>query len=172
MISNLVSFFISARFQKQPIYEVLAHQDGIHLPTAETRQQGGQRQVVHAMRQATEVLNAEMTVQEALEKSGSSEFRTWPVCDERGAIGLISLQSLQRADSEGLAKKRLAEIVDQGEFPHVHGDHSLHLALDRMGARQLDLLPVVSRANVHHLQGVVTLQDVLAVYGVGPRESV
>jgi CIC family chloride channel protein len=41
-----------------------------------------------------------------------------------------------------------------------------------MGARQLDLLPVVSRANVHHLQGVVTLQDVLAVYGVGPRESV
>jgi chloride channel protein, CIC family len=172
MISNLVSFFISARFQKQPIYEVLAHQDGIHLPTAETRQQGGQRQVVHAMRQATEVLNAEMTVQEALEKSGSSEFRTWPVCDERGAIGLISLQSLQRADSEGLAKKRLAEIVDQGEFPHVHEDHSLHLALDRMGARQLDLLPVVSRANVHHLQGVVTLQDVLAVYGVGPRESV
>jgi chloride channel protein, CIC family len=172
MISNLVSFFISARFQKQPIYEVLAHQDGIHLPTAETRQQGGQRQVVHAMRQATEVLNAEMTVQKALEKSGSSEFRTWPVCDERGAIGLISLQSLQRANSEGLAKKRLAEIVDQGEFPHVHGDHSLHLALDRMGASQLDLLPVVSRANVHHLQGVVTLQDVLAVYGVGPRESV
>jgi CIC family chloride channel protein len=48
----------------------------------------------------------------------------------------------------------------------------LHLALDRMGASQLDLLPVVSRANVHHLQGVVTLQDVLAVYGVGPRESV
>src|SRR6266404_4636178 len=41
MISSLVSFFISARFQKQPIYEVLAHQDGIHLPTAETRQQGG-----------------------------------------------------------------------------------------------------------------------------------
>ena len=51
MISNLVSFFISARFQKQPIYEVLAHQDGIHLPTAEARQVAGQRQVVHARRQ-------------------------------------------------------------------------------------------------------------------------
>src|SRR6267142_907187 len=49
MISSLVSFFISARFQKQPIYEVLAHQDGIHLPTAETRQQGGQRTVYQAM---------------------------------------------------------------------------------------------------------------------------
>jgi CIC family chloride channel protein len=171
MISNLVSFFISARFQKQPIYEVLAHQDGIHLPTAETRQQGGQRQVAHAMRDATEVLSAEMTVQEALAKSRASEFHAWPVCDERGVIGVISLQSLQRANRDGLGSKRLNEVVDTGEFPHVHADHSLHLALDRMGASQLDLLPVVSRANVHHLEGMVTLQDVLALYGVGPKES-
>jgi CIC family chloride channel protein len=32
MISNLVSLFISSRLQREPIYEVLAHQDGIHLP--------------------------------------------------------------------------------------------------------------------------------------------
>jgi len=70
-----------------------------------------------------------------------------------------------------MAQKRLAEIVGQEEFPHVHGDQSLHLALDRMGASQLDLLPVVSRANVHHLEGVVTLQDVLRLYGVAPKES-
>jgi len=171
MISNLVSFFISARFQKQTIYEVLAHQDGIHLPRAETRWQEGQRQVAQAMRDATEVLNGEMTVQEALEKSRSSQFHAWPVSDERGVIGVVSLQSLERANSDGSAGKRLAEIVDQHEFPHVHGDHSLHLALDRMGASRLDVLPVVSRANVHQLEGVVTLPDVLALYGVGAKES-
>jgi chloride channel protein, CIC family len=171
MISNLVSFFISARFQKQPIYEVLAHQDGIHLPRAETRKQGAQWQVAHAMRDATEVLNAKITVQEVLEKSRSNELRAWPVCDERGVIGVISLQSLQRANSDGLGSKRLSEIVDAGEFPHVHADHSLHLALDRMGASQLDLLPVVSRANVHQLEGIVMLRDVLALYGVAPKES-
>jgi chloride channel protein, CIC family len=171
MISNLVSFFISARFQTQPIYEVLAQQDGIHLPSVETRQRLEQRQVIHAVRDATEVLSAEMTVHQALEKSRSSEFHAWPVCDERGVIGVVSLQSLKRANSDGSAGKRLSEIVDQEEFPHVHADHSLHLALDRMGASQLDLLPVVSRANVHYLEGVVTLQDVLAVYGVGSKES-
>lgn len=41
MISNLVSLFISSRLQPQPIYEALAVQDGIHLPTAETRQRHG-----------------------------------------------------------------------------------------------------------------------------------
>ena len=171
MISSLVSFFISSRFQKEPIYEVLAHQDGIHLPKAETRQQEGQRHVGQAMRDATEVSKAEMTVQEALEKSKASEFHSWPLVDERGVIGVISLQSLQRANSDGPADKRLSELVDPTDFPHVHPDHSLHLALDRMGASQLDLLPVVNRANVHQLEGVVTLQDVLAQYGVGPKES-
>ena len=171
MISNLVSFFISARFQKQPIYEVLAQQDGIHLPTAETRQEGVQRQVIHAMREATEILSAEMTVQEALEKSKSSAFHAWPVCDERGVIGVRRLQDLERGINDGLANKRLREIVGGSEIPHVHGDHALNLALERMGASQLDLLPVVSRANAHHLEGVVTLQDVLALYGVGPKES-
>ena len=171
MISNLVSFFISSRFQKQPIYEVLAQQDGIHLPRAETRQQEGQRQVAQAMRSATEILNAQMTVQQALEKSKSSAFHTWPVCDERGVIGVVRLQDLKREANDGLAGKRLLEIVDEKEFPHVHADHSLHVALDRMGASQLDLLPVVSRANVHQLEGVVTLPDVLARYGVGPKQS-
>jgi CIC family chloride channel protein len=171
MISNLVSFYISSRFQKQPIYEVLAQQDGIHLPTAETRQQGGQRQVAQAMRQATEVWNAAMSVQEALEKSKSSEFHAWPVCDEHGVIGVISLRSLQRANSDGLGGKRLSEFADLDNFPHVHPDHALHLALDRMGASQLDLLPVVSRASVHQLEGVVTLQDLLALYGVISKKS-
>jgi hypothetical protein len=40
------------------------------------------------------------------------------------------------------------------------------LALDRMGTSHLDLLPVVNRANVHQLEGIVTLQDVLDSYGV------
>src|SRR5216683_392350 len=169
MISSLVSFFISARFQKQPIYEVLAHQDGIHLPTAETRQKGEQRRVVQAMRDANEVWSVELTVQEALEKSESSEFQAWPVSDDRGVIGVVSLQRLRQANGEGDAGKRLSEFVNGTDFPHVHADHSLHLALDRMGASHLDLLPVVNRANIHQLEGVVTLQDVLDSYGVGSR---
>ena len=170
MISNLLSFFISARFQKQPIYELLARQDGIHLPTAEARHQEGQRAVAQAMRDTRDVLSAELSVQDSLEKVRTSDFHAWPVCDERGTIGVISLQSLKETEAKGLTHKRLREIVDTGDFPHVHEDHSLHLALDRMGTNQLDLLPVVSRANVHQLEGIVTLQDILAIYGVRAKD--
>ncbi|PYT98667.1 MAG: chemotaxis protein CheA [Acidobacteria bacterium] len=165
MISNLVSFFISARLQPNPIYEALAHQDGIHLPKAESRQ-GKRRQVNDAMRPPTGVLRAEMTVQEALEKVTGSEFASWPVCDDNGVVGVVSLQQLNDAAREGSASRRLSELVDPDDFPHVHMDHPLHLALERMGSNQLDLLPVVSRANQHQLRAVVTLEDVLAHYGV------
>src|SRR6267154_1345265 len=62
MISNLVSLFISSRLQRKPIYEALAGQDGIHLPSAESRISSGQRRVFQAMRPATEILTVDMTI--------------------------------------------------------------------------------------------------------------
>jgi len=44
------------------------------------------------------------------------------------------------------------------------------LALERMGAHQIEVLPVVSRADIHKLEGVVTLHDVLDAYGVSARD--
>ena len=61
MIANLASLFISSRLQKQPIYEALAHQDGIHLPDSKSRSGFGQRKVFQAMRNATETLTAQST---------------------------------------------------------------------------------------------------------------
>lgn len=172
MISNLVSLFISKRLQREPIYEALAHQDGIHLPKTETRQMEGQRRVIQIMRTATEILGADITVQEAIEKAHSSQFHAWPVSDERGVVGIVTLTMLEKALAERSTTKRLSELVESVEFPHVHVDQSLALALERMGAAQLDILPVVSRADVHTLEGIVTLQDLFSSYGLGPRESV
>ncbi|MBZ5647634.1 MAG: chloride channel protein [Acidobacteriia bacterium] len=165
MISNLVSLFISSRLQRQPIYEALAVQDGIHLPGAGTRQRHGQRQVVRVMHTATEFLPAEITAREALERVRPSEFRTWLVTDRRGVVGVINLPTLERKVVEGAAKQ-LGELVGAGAFPHVHPDQGLDLALERMGTNQIDILPVVSRADVHKLEGIVTLRDVLDSYGV------
>jgi CIC family chloride channel protein len=169
MIANLVSLFISSRLQRQPIYDALAVQDGIHLPTAETRHRHGQRQVTRIMHIATELLPSEITVEEALERVRSSKLRTWLVTDRRGVVGLVNLSTLERERAEGVAKK-LGELMDAGVFPHVHPDQGLDLALERMGANQIEVLPVVSRADVHKLEGMVTLRDVLDSYGVNPTD--
>jgi len=165
MIANLVSLFVASRLQEEPIYEGLALQDGIHLPTAETRQRYGQRQVFTVMKPAGESLPSDMTVREALDKVRSSGIRTWLVTDQRGVTGVVNLLTLEKdlADNAG---KKLSEIVDSIHFPHVHSDHGLDLALERMGTNQVDLLPVVNRADVHKVEGIVTLRDLLDAYGV------
>jgi chloride channel protein, CIC family len=166
MISNLVSFFVASRFQKEPIYEVLAKQDGIHLPTAESRALEGNRRVQQAMRAAAETLDADTTLRDAVAKTQASPLSAWPVVSHEGVIGVVGREAIEAAAKDGDADRKLMESPTPGDFPHLHADHSLHTALDRMGSSGLDALPVVSRANVHQLLGIVTLDDVLALYRV------
>jgi CIC family chloride channel protein len=171
MIANLVSLFIASRLQHEPIYEALAVQDGIHLPTAETRQRYGQRRVITVMEVAPgDPLPAEITVREAWENVRTSKLKTFLVTDRRGVIGVIISARLEQELADA-PDKPLNDLVDPLAFPHVHTDQGLDLALERMGANQLEILPVVSRANVHKLEGVVTLANILKAYGVSPREG-
>jgi CIC family chloride channel protein len=170
MIANLVSLFISSRFQKQPLYEALAIQDGVHLPSAAARQSRAQRQVALVMRAANGMLPAATTVREASELARSSEFRTWLVVDEGRLIGVINRSTLEREAPQD-ADKKLDELLNPFDFPHVHVDQGLDLALERMGTNHLEILPVVSRADVHKLEGIVTLRDVLDSYGVSRADG-
>ncbi len=171
MISNLVSLFISSKLQHKPIYEELAQQDGIHLPTAGTRHSGVRRRVAQAMRPATEVLRAEMTVQEAMEVAKKSPSSAWVVSDEEGVRGVLGRKALGEALRNRAPGELLAELVTKVESVHVHPDHPLIVALERLGESRQEILPVVSRANVRQLEGVVTLEDALALYGVRSGES-
>jgi CIC family chloride channel protein len=164
MISNLVSFFISSRFQRAPIYEVLARQDGIHLPSAHSRSLEGQRRVSQCMKPAKETLSGQLTLQQASEIDRQSTSRAWPVLDASGIIAVLDSGTLQQALADGPGTRLLRDVVEPGPFPHVHADQSLPFALERMGATQLEMLPVVSRADVRKLEGIITLQDILEAY--------
>jgi len=168
MLSNLVSYFISSRLQKEPIYELLAEQEGIHLPKFGRGQQT-RRQVMQIMQPASQGLNAGETVQRAQELAREAALRTWIISDERGVMGLLTREQLEGATGSGNLSAPVSTLLKSGEFPHVHADHSLDDALDRLGKYHLDALPVVSRANVRQLVGVVRLQDVLEAYGVAMK---
>lgn len=164
MISNLISFFVSYRFQKTPLYEALALQEGIHLPTSESEKR--HLQVRLAMRPPHETFDIEMTVADCLERAGHSSMRAWPVVDKNGVWGVVSLSQLENVVDGDRPEKKVGDLVDSRVFPHLHADHSLDLALERMGKEGYDLLPVVSRANVHEMEGVCSLLDVLRAFGV------
>jgi CIC family chloride channel protein len=171
MIANLTSLFISRRFQKQPIYEALAQQDGIHLPTPGTLHQKSRLTVAQVMQRSPQILSAQMRVQDALEVTRTSPFRIWPVAQGNYFLGMLSRETLECALVDGRVEQPLINIVDTFHVPHLHMDHALHLALERMSTYHLDVLPVIHRAEIHNLIGVVTLRDVLDSYGIGRTVS-
>jgi chloride channel protein, CIC family len=173
MISNLISFFISRRLQPEPIYEALSRQDGIHLPGSRAHAARSTLRVMEAMSPETRPVEPQATVQEALDRIRSLAVSAWPVADGKRLFGLVTASSLESATDDGAGDRPVSEILeplpkgalDAHNFPHVHPDHPLGLALQRMGDLRLDVLPVVSRANVLEIVGVITSADVLRAYG-------
>jgi CIC family chloride channel protein len=175
MLSNLIAYFISHRLQPLPIYEALARQDGVHLPNHQSRPGAARFRVLSAMRPAPGTLSPGMGVGEALARLLESPLDTWPVADDGGLVGMIGRVELEAAVADGRAGQPLAGLLGErasapgqpsAGLPHLHADHSLTLALERLGTLPYDVLPVVSRENVRQLVGVVTLQDILSAYGI------
>ena len=133
--------------------------------SARTRLHLDQRTVAEITKAPGLLLESEITVREALGRIRASGLRTALVTDRRGVIGVVT-QSQMEVEVDEDSGRLLDDLMVEPVFPHMHADQGLDLALERMGSNQIDLLPVVSRANVHTLVGIVTLQDVLDAYGV------
>ena len=172
MILNLVSFFISSRLQPVPIYEALARQNGIQLPSAATRERRGRPRVGQVTRLPGGTLSAETTVDAALTQIRQSGLNSALVTDQRGLAGVILAKRLEQVISDDHGAKALTEVLDPRSIVYLHPDHSLDLALERLTAAGVDLPPVVSRADVRQLEGIVLLRDVLETDGIAPRPAI
>lgn len=164
MISNLIAYYISWRLQREPIYEALAHQDGIHLPTVDVRLQATKSRIEDVMR-PPHALPAETSVAEALAFMSRELVEAWPVVEGDRYAGMI-----RRADlGAALPGDSIARLVNPDLAEHLHPDHNLHITLERLGASHADVLPVVSRASSSRLVGIAVLDDVLNAYGIARR---
>lgn len=165
MIANLVSYFLASQLQHLQIYEALALQDGIHLATKEAREAALEGSVRDAMRSGVAPLAAATTAGDA----PSSDLALMPVVDDAGLAGLVARERIEQARADGCADQLVSTLM-HGDPPRVFPDETPVAALQKMGSSGYNVLPVVSRANVKQLIGVVTLHDILERYGL-PKES-
>ena len=177
MIANLISFYISYRLQEEPIYEALQHQDGIHLPSGLRYRQGLLivRDAAEAPRNVLKRTDNVEDAQKFLDADRAKEINAWPVMDGARLAGMITLAQVEQEMAAGHGDRSLGELlpVDVPNplltseiFPHLHMDHPLDMALRRMAHSKLNVLPVVERADIRDLKGVVSLKDILEAYGV------
>src|SRR5262245_46375668 len=81
MISNLVSFYVSYRLQHQPIYEALAFQDGVHLPSSTTHRATRQLRVSAAMKTPELTIEPTMSPESAIRLMKDRHVDQLPVAE-------------------------------------------------------------------------------------------
>jgi CIC family chloride channel protein len=162
MISNLISFFVSASLQPEPIYEALAHQEGIHLPGAEAREHISRTLVVSVMRDLR--VSVGSPINDALQLAEDNDLNAVPLTKGARVVGLLNAGQLKRAASGGA--QTVGDAAPDIALEFLHPDQPLSLALERMGAAGVDALPVVSRESTRSYLGTITLTEVLQAYGI------
>jgi CIC family chloride channel protein len=136
-----------------------AGQDGVHLPSPAT-------QALTPARTARQVMQTEMS----LIPPDASVEQAWQMAVEQGApaylvgtrdqlVGSLSHQRLEESMRSGGGADLVESIVDRS-FAHAHVDHPIDVVLERF-AQSGGILPVVSRADAHRVEGVVTIDSIL-----------
>ncbi len=163
IISNAIAYLISRAGQATPIFDLLTRQDGLDLPSMEEQRELPVIRVEDAMHPATgQVLRASDTVAAALGKIESVPQNVFVIGDNVGNWRLVRRDELRRFAGEEKADATLRSLLPLSRLPRLHPDQPLDLALREIGDRPL--LPVVHRADFARLEGLLSLEDILAAY--------
>ena len=162
IIANMIAYFISRRYQHVALFDFLARQDGFFLPSIEEMREHTALRVEDAMRPGAGIVLSDGDSAELLreaEASKSSQFLVWRDADGWRAISQEELRRQAAAQSAGASTN---EAPGRGPLPQLYPDQPLDEALRLMG--NWPVVPVVNRANIEKLEGILSVEDILEAY--------
>jgi CIC family chloride channel protein len=164
MIANTLAYLISRTLVPVPIFDMLSRQDGIELPSMEEERELPILRVEDAMEPPTKViLNGRETVASALSSIDKISEENFLAYDPEIGWGVVSRQALRSLAADKQSDNVLVKsIYAENPVPHLFPDSALELALRYV--YDWPLLPVVHRADLSRLEGILSVQSVLRKY--------
>jgi CIC family chloride channel protein len=163
MISNTIAYLISRRYQDVALFDLLAKQDNMELPSMEEQREQIILRVEDAFRQPNSPpLQASDTLARAMEIAEASTEDYLLVRFPTGRWAGIARKDLPEIAAKYPKETQLREVLSTARLPVLHPDQRLDDALRFIQGHQL--LPVVGRAGSRKLEGVISLPDILAAY--------
>jgi CIC family chloride channel protein len=170
IVANTFAYVISRGLQPTAIFDVLTRQDGLDLPSMEEQREENILRVEDAMQPATApVLDAEHPLEDVLRQIEESPSDIFLVRSQPSGWSHITKQEIRTKVNEGKGAVTLRSVLPMRHLPVLHPDHPLDMALRY--ANQWPLVPVVSRADLHKLEGVISERDILNRYRAFEEES-
>ena len=164
MAGNLLAWQIARRLQPIGIYNSLLLQDGItlkKLPGYRGAQDYRKLPVQTIMTHEVYSLDGGEMAVDVLKRirKEAKRFRAYPVMESGDRlIGVVTLHELEKHRND--ETKRICEIIAGQDLLTVFPECSIHAAANKMVARNLRQVPVVSPDDPQRMLGWLTLNDI------------
>jgi CIC family chloride channel protein len=167
IVANTLAYVISRALQTTAIFDIITRQDGLDLPSLEEQREQTVLRVEDAMKAApTPILNGGDSVDQALQRihdfPGDFLVRLTP-----SGWRSVTAVMLKRLVGEGKGEMTLGSALVTPALPYLHPDQTLETALRYV--YQVSFVPVVHRADLGRLEGVISRDEVLEKYKVAQR---
>jgi CIC family chloride channel protein len=163
IVANTFAYVISRGLHETAIFDVLTRQDGLELPSMEEQREESILRVEDAMQSpAIPVLDAlelKSRVESPWDQDGPDMFL---VRLEPSGWGLVTRKELERLRHPDGNQTTLPALLASHQVPFLHPDHPLDMALRYVD--RWSVVPVVSRADLGKLEGVVNRDSVWERY--------
>jgi len=170
LVANMFAYLISRKLQPVPALEQITRQDGLYLPALEEEREQEVLTVEDAMRpRPAIILESQNTAAEAWTFVQATSEDYFLVRRPSKSVAVLSRADLQKlVDSRDT--RPLEETQTLSVVPYLHPDEDLQVALRQ--ATNYPLVPVLSRANVSRILGIISLADIMETYRKSNRDNV
>lgn len=159
IVANMIAYFISHKYQKVPLFDFLARQDGFFLPSIEEMREQTTLHVEDAMRPPMGIVFREENLKSLLEQPEAKDGAQVLLWKRNGPWMIAVREELRQAAENGGSVETVAA---KGPVPQLYPDQHLDEALRVIG--DWPVIPVVNRANLEKIEGVISVDDVLRKY--------
>jgi chloride channel protein, CIC family len=164
IVANTFSYVVSRGLQNIPIFDMLTRQDGLILPSLEEDREETILHVEDAMLAApSTILGAQDYVDACARRVQDSADATFLVRMHPSGWNSITREQILRLFREGKGELTLGSVLPAQSLPSLFPDLPLDSALRYVN--DYPLVPVVSRADSRHLEGIVSRDSVFQKYG-------
>jgi CIC family chloride channel protein len=159
MVANLLSFYLSRRFQPLPLYHALLEQDHVHLPSAVVRGADRTWTAEHVMDREPTFVSSHTSVAEAAAALELERLSVGLVGDPPRLAGTVTASRLRESVAKGEGEQPVGPLVNRTPI-HAHPDHPLAVVVERL-ADSDGIVPIVSRENTEIVLGAITVEAIM-----------
>jgi CIC family chloride channel protein len=168
MLTVVISTFLARHWLGgESIYTLKLTRRGVRLASGRDVDIMDAVRVEEAMTREVHTVPADLALDDLSERFRVTQHHGFPVVDGRNRlIGIVSIQDLKRALENGASSETRVRDIATTDPLVAYPDETMATALERLGARGVGRLPVVSRQEPSRLVGAIRRDDIVRAYQI------